>query len=179
MKKPSVTQLIQLLDKPALLNWANKQGLKGIDINEKRKEWKSYGSSLHNQIYDFIINGNKMIKESDQNNLNRFLKDIEIISVECKVENEYFTGVYDIMYKKNNKIYLADYKSNAKKIYFEHKLQIAAYSMCVEADSFALISIPDFTEMTFNLNDRDNYIEIIKSLSNIYKQKNIIYGNKI
>jgi len=41
MKKPSVTELLRILDKPALLNWANKQGLLGIDISVKRKEWLS------------------------------------------------------------------------------------------------------------------------------------------
>ena len=38
----AVTTLINLLDKPALKYWANKQGLKGIDINkfEKKKKYR-------------------------------------------------------------------------------------------------------------------------------------------
>jgi len=179
IKKPSVTQLIKLLDKPALLGWANKQGLKGIDIAEKRKEWLSYGSSLHNQIYEYIKTGTKLTSYDAQINLEKFFSGINIISAECKVENEYFTGIYDLMYEKNGKIYLSDYKSNAKKIYFEHKLQIAAYSMCVDVDCYSIISIPNFTEMSFKLNDKENYIEILKSLSNIYKQKTIINESKL
>ena len=176
MKKPSISELIKLLDKPALIGWANREGLKGVDISKKRKEWRSYGTSLHSQIYNFITNGEKLIKSEDQKNLEKFLKNIEVISVECKVENEYFTGVYDLMYRKNGKTYLGDYKSNAKRIYFEHKLQIAGYAMCVEADAYSVISIPTFSEMSFMLNDIDNYHEILKSLSNIYNQKQIIDG---
>jgi len=178
MKKPSVTELIKLLDKPALLSWANKQGLIGVDITKKRKEWLNYGTSLHNQIYEYITTGTPLIKESDMNNYNFFFKDKEILSVECKVENEYFTGTYDLIYKKNNKIYLSDYKSNAKNIYFENKLQLVAYSMCVDCDALSIISIPDFKEMPFNISDKEPYIEILKSLSIIYKQKQLINGNK-
>lgn len=176
MKKPSVTELIRLLDKPALLSWANKQGLKGIDITKKRNEWMSYGTSLHKQIYDCITNGTPLVREYDQSMFNEFFETREVIATECKIENEYFTGVYDLTYKKNGKIYLADYKSSAKKIYFEHKLQLAAYSMCVKNDSFAIISIPDFIEMNFSITDLTPYVEILKSLSNIHKQKQIIDG---
>lgn len=44
MKKPSVTMLIDLLAKPALIDWANKQGLLGVDIKDLRKKAKSSGT---------------------------------------------------------------------------------------------------------------------------------------
>ena len=50
MKKPSVTQLLDLIAKPALISWANKQGLMGIDTSEKRKKILLNGTSLHSQI---------------------------------------------------------------------------------------------------------------------------------
>lgn len=179
MKKPSLTELIKLLDKPALLTWANKQGLSGIDITKKRREWLDYGTSLHNQIYEYITSGIELVKHEEQLRLKHFFSDKQIIAAECSVENEYFTGKYDLKYLKNGKQYLSDYKSNARKIYFEHKLQLIGYAMCEECDSFSIISIPSFIEMTFNIKDRTPYHEIIKSLSNIYKQKQIIDENRI
>ena len=55
MKKPHVTQLLDLLNKPALLNWANKIGLQGINIDEFRKNALRKGSARHREIENFLI----------------------------------------------------------------------------------------------------------------------------
>ena len=50
MKKPSVTKLLDLLHKPAIVKWANKQGLAGVEINAYSASVKKHGTDLHNQI---------------------------------------------------------------------------------------------------------------------------------
>ena len=58
---------------------------------------------------------------------NQFL--IKLLDFEQKIETEYFQGRYDIKLKWNDKIYIMDFKNNAKAVYFENKLQLIAYSM--------------------------------------------------
>jgi len=169
--KPSVTELLRLLDKPALLNWANKQGLRGIDINEERSKWLNAGSSIHNQIESFIKNGECFINKEAQLNCIKFLSDKEILGLENNIETEWFTGRYDIKVKWNDKIYLMDFKNKSKRIYFENKLQLIGYGMAEECDSFAIVSVPSFKVMNFKVENRVPYEEILKCLSKIYTLK--------
>jgi hypothetical protein len=176
MKKPSVTELLQILDKPALLWWANKQGLLGIDISKKKSEWLNAGSSIHNQIELFILHGTPFNEEEDQKKCVKFLEKYEVLEIEKKIETEYFKGRLDakIKCKKTGKIYLVDFKRNCKKVYFEHKLQLAAYSMAENCDGLLIIGVPQFKEFDLGIEDFQPYQEIIKSLSNIYTNKKLI-----
>jgi hypothetical protein len=174
--KPSVTDLLKLLDKPALLSWANKKGLEGIDISKERSKWLNAGTSIHSQIENYIKNGDPFISEIDQSYFDCFIFDKEILGLECKIETEWFTGRYDIKVKWMDKVYIMDFKNKSKKIYFENKLQLIAYAMAEPCDCFAIVSVPSFTVMNFNVKDRKPYEEILKNLSNIYKLKLEIDG---
>ena len=174
--KPSVTDLIKLLDKPALLNWANKQGLLGIDISKERTKWLNKGTSIHSQIENFIRKGEPFISEVDQSYFKCFIFDKEILGLENNIETEWFTGRYDIKVKWRDKIYLMDFKNNAKRIYFENKLQLVAYSMAEKCDSMAIVSVPSFSVMNFSVQDRKPYEEILKCLSKIHTLKLEIDG---
>jgi len=169
--KPSISELLRLLDKPALLKWANQQGLKGVDISKERSKWLNAGTSIHSQIEKFIRDGECFINKDAQLNCINFLSDKEILGLECSIETEWFTGRYDIKVKWKDKIYLMDFKNKGKRIYLENKLQLIGYGMAEECDSFAIVSVPSFNIMNFNVTDRKPYEEILKSLSNIYKLK--------
>lgn len=177
--KPSVTDLLKLLDKPALLNWANKKGLEGIDISKERSKWLNAGVSIHSQIESYIRNGEPFISEANQAAFNTFIFDKEILGLECRIETEWFTGRYDIKVKWNDKTYIMDFKNKSKKIYFENKLQLIAYSMAEPCDSFAIVSVPAFTVMNFNVQNREPYEEIMKCLSKIYNLKSEIDGTNL
>jgi len=172
--KPSVTQLLSLLDKPALLNWANQQGLKGIDVKKERSKWLNAGSSIHKQIENYVRKGEPFISGIVQLLFNEFISDKEILGIECKIESELFTGQYDLKVKWNDKTYIMDFKNNSKKIYFENKLQLIAYGMIEQCDSFAIVSVPGFVIMNFKVEDRKPYEEIIKALANIHYHKWLI-----
>lgn len=169
--KPTVTELIKLLDKPALLKWANQQGLKGINIEKERPKWLTAGVSIHSQIENFIRKGEPFISEVDQSYFKTFIFDKEILGLECKIETEWFTGRYDLKVKWKDKIYIMDFKNHSKGIYFENKLQLIGYGMAEQCDCFAVVSVPQFTVMNFRVENRQPYEEILKCLSKIYTLK--------
>ncbi len=171
IKKPSISELIKLLDKPALLKWANKQGLAGIDISVKRKEWLSDGTGIHSQIERFVRDGEPFSNPDTQENFIKFIADKKVLSFEKDLSTDYFTGRMDMKLEWKGRSYIIDFKKSAKGIYFENKLQLVAYSMAEPCDSFAIVCYPEFRMMNFSPLDRQPYIEIIKSLSNIYKLK--------
>jgi hypothetical protein len=170
MKKPSVSNLISLLDKPALLHWANNLGLKGKKLSDERKKWLSRGTSIHSQINNFITNGVRLDSEEDQNSLNRFLKDKEVIDSEVSIETEYFVGRYDIRFRYNDRVAIGDFK-NGGGTYFETKLQLVAYSMAVNCDDLFVINTPKFLIEETHIKNRGPFVEILKSLSKIYYLK--------
>lgn len=172
MKKPSISELIKLLDKPALLNWANKQGLKGIDISKSTS--KKEGTSIHQQIERYIRHEVPFEETHNQLYFDKLFSDKKIIHNELEVETDYFKGRLDLCYSKNDVIYISDFKLNRNQVYFEDKLQLVAYSMAVKCSKFSIISVPDFKEIDVDVPDIDRYINIIKSLSDIYTNKQLI-----
>lgn len=162
MKKPAVTQLIDMLDKPALLRWANRQGLAGIDIAEERKRTKSLGSSMHEQI-----ESRQFIDPEHARNFDRFTRDKEIVGLEGKIETEWFVGRYDAKIRWRGLTYLVDYKRSMS-VYFETKLQLVAYAMAEPCDRLAVVSTPEFALMESGITDRSKYEQILIALSKIY-----------
>jgi len=176
MKKPSLTKLIQILDKPALIGWANKQGLMGIDISFDRIKKLNAGTDIHKQIELYIKDGFPFKEAEDQVNCEKFLLKYEIMDIEKKIETDYFKGRLDVKFKCKNtgKIYLGDFKRRCKKVYLEHRLQLAAYSMAEPCDGLMIIGVPEFKEFDLKIDNLLPYYEIIKSLHTIYINKNII-----
>ena len=169
--KPSVTNLIQLLDKPGLLKWANSIGLQGISIDEYRKKSLSSGNYIHNQIQKYISNKIPFENVEYQDNFERYFSNKQILSSEKNIETDYFIGRYDIKFNYKSKIYLCDFKSNQNNIYFENKLQLSAYKMAEICDGVGIISIPDFKFLPVYITDFTPFEEILIYLSKIYKLK--------
>lgn len=172
--KPALTTLIKMLDKPALLSWANKIGLEGIRLNEYRKKVTGDGTSLHKQIEDYHFKNIPFKDPKHQENFDNYFKDKLILDLEEKIETDYFQGRLDLRINYKGKIYLCDFKSNHKRVYFENILQLAGYRMDSKCDGVGIISIPDFTFIPVKVEDFTPYEEILKNLSNIYKLKQTI-----
>ena len=133
MYKTSVTELLKLLDKPELLNWANKQGLQGIDISKDRSKWLKDGTSIHSQIENFLLKGTPFINKETQFKFVKFMANKEVLGIENKIETEWFTGRYDIKLLIENKEYIVDWKLNHKTLYLENKLQLIGYAIILVA----------------------------------------------
>ena len=170
--KPTVTKLIDLLNKPALLKWANKIGLEGVSLDDYRKKSAKKGTSLHNQIENFILNGVDFENEKYQEKFLKLIEDKEILSVEENIENEWFKGRLDCRLKIEGVSYVVDFKSS-KNVYFEQKLQLAAYKMCYPDHEVAIVSIPDFKFKIVSIDFKRMEL-ILKCLSKIYELKNAL-----
>jgi hypothetical protein len=173
MKKPSVSDLISILDKPALLKWANKIGLEGIHIDDYQKQSKSDGISHHNQIENFVKYNIDFEDEKLAYRWKHFVKDKEIISIEHNIESDYFIGRLDCILKYKDSIYICDFKSTKyDKIFFEQKLQLVAYKMCYPDYKIAIVKLPylDFIEIELD-SEFEYYKNILIALSVIYSNK--------
>lgn len=158
----AVTTLINLLDKPALKYWANKQGLKGVDINKFEEKVQSKGTSKHNQIERFIkdgtlFDGYEFFKES--------IKEFEILGCEENANNGFINGRIDLVLTRDNKSYVVDYKSS-KNIYLSTKLQLSAYKHIIDADGICVMNLEDYSLNFLNI-DTEKYYEIVKRLYQI------------
>lgn len=169
--KPSVTQLIGLLDKPGLLKWANKIGLQGIKLDEYRNKVMQQGTNYHKQIENYIKYNTPFLDNEFFNNYENFFSDKIIIESESKIETDYFTGRLDIKFKYNNRLYLCDFKSNHKDNYLENKLQLCAYRMATNCDCIAIISLPDMKLFHVNIENYYPYEQILINLSKIFTLK--------
>lgn len=162
MKKPSVTQLVGMLDKPALMRWANKQGLLGIDVEKERARTKASGNSLHYQI-----ERGEFIDPLHAASFSRFMADKVVVKAEGKIETEWFVGRYDCKIAYRGETWLADYKSG-RGVYFETRLQLAAYSMAEPCDRLGVVHVPDFYLVDACVKDRSKYEDILIALSRIH-----------
>lgn len=169
MKKPSVSELLKLLDKPALLKWSNDIGLKGIKLEDYRKKSTGDGTNLHNQIEQYFTNGVCLENPIHQEALEQMMLGKEFINCEQKIENKWFVGRYDIMLGQETDIFICDFKSS-NRIYFEQRLQLSAYQMCFPESKIAVIQIPSFKFTPINI-DFEQYQNILKALSYIYTTK--------
>lgn len=152
-----------MLNKPALLKWANRQGLAGIDIDKARDESKADGLSMHEQIETGEFSDHDLAQAHM-----RFMSGKEVIARERKIETEWFVGRYDVLLRDGKgQTILADYKRNrSRRIYFENKLQLVAYSMAEPADRLAIVCLPDFAIVEC-FADREKCAQILIALSTI------------
>jgi len=159
----SVTKLLNLLNKSALLKWANSIGLKGIDINEYQSNVKIDGVKKHNNVerylkYGELFEGYEKLK---QNFIN-----YEVIGIEKDVDNGFLIGRIDLILKKNNEIIVCDFKRNSK-IYLGTKIQLSAYKNLINADKIAYINFDNYEIVYLDI-ETNKYYEIIKRLYQIH-----------
>lgn len=167
--KPSITSLLQILDKPALISWANKQGLEGIDIRDARAKALGDGISIHRQIQQFHQHATPLKDEAHQKAFEEFLNGKDVVATEKVVSCEHFQGRYDARVNVGGKHFIYDYKnSKSHRVYFEHRLQLVAYSMCEPCDGLAIVHVPKFNLVEVVIEDRAPYERVLLALVQIY-----------
>lgn len=170
MKKPFISELLDLLNKPALLYWANKIGLQGVPLNDYYKKSKAAGVSIHAQVKRFAEQGIPFENPEHQTNYLRFIEDKAVIDLEQPIETPHFTGRYDARIKIRDLVYICDFKSNSG-LYFENKLQLAAYRMAFPECGVAVVEVPSFILKPVEIEDFTELEGILKCLAYIYKHK--------
>ena len=146
-KVPGVTTVLGILNKPALVIWANRLGLQGIDSSKYRDEMADIGTLAHQMIVDYF---NKVMTDtSDYSNNQIELAEncllsfwewekghkVEVIMAEKQLVSILYGygGTIDCFCKLDGQPTLLDFKTG-KAIYPEMLHQLAAYEqLLVEA----------------------------------------------
>lgn len=152
---PGVTTIIGILDKPALLRWANNQGLKGIDCFKDRDDKASIGSLSHAMILAHFKGEQVDTSDYTSNQIdtaeNSFLKFLEWAKdksfepwyLEQPFVSEEFGygGTPDYVGLINQVPTILDFKTGG--IYDEHYIQLTAYDMLIKEpiDTLRILSI--------------------------------------
>jgi len=174
-KKPSVTELVGQLDKPALLGWANRIGLEGKSLLDARRQNMTQGASLHRQLERWLLNGTPIEDEDFQSKAKEFFADKNLVACEKAIDHEKFTGRLDVKYEtEDGTVWICDFKTNQSRLYRENKLQLAAYRMVEGCDRVAVISIPDMKLIKAEIPDFSPYEEMILHLAEIFRLDRII-----
>ncbi len=195
---PGVTTPINLLAKPALVPWANKLGLKGIDVNSYVDDKADIGTLAHAMVTDHLTGKKTDFSDFDPKQIsqaeNSFLSYLEwekehpikAIFVEEPFVHELlkFGGTGDIYGELFDKLELIELKSGSG-IYDEHVYQIAANKILLEHHGFPvekcrILNIPrtedeSFLEKVCSEKELENGWEIFQHLLAIYYLKK---GNK-
>ena len=191
---PSVTTILDILDKPALKQWAVNSACDyflrqypddGIDsaISGARTEWKNIsndamniGSEIHDLIEKYIKDGRDAVGELKPEVENGFLAflDWEQENIEEWTESERtvfdpiacYAGTLDACAKlKNGKYYVIDFKSS-KGFYSGYDMQIAAYRNAYEREMKV-----EMDGMGVLRLDKETGLPEFKDYSKVYNQK--------
>lgn len=174
MKKPSVTELCDILNKPQLLKWANKIGLQGESISTFKSRSFENGRNKHKEIEDILVNGISIDDKDKEKKILDLFSNCIIVSVEESFENEKYKGRADIRFIKDGVRYVGDFKSSFKRPYIEHYIQLISYKSHFKDDRICIIDLQNFNLFDITIEDESNYIELINNLINIYKIKQLI-----
>lgn len=158
----SVTKLVNLLDKPSLVYWANKIGLEGVSLKDYRLKSQSKGTNKHKEIELYLKEGKEFLESGKLDNI---LDGFEILDSEFYLKNDFIHGIADLVCKKNNEIIIIDFKST-NEIYLSQKLQLSTYKEILNANKIAIVNFKTWELKYININTK-KYYEIVKRLYQI------------
>lgn len=137
---PGATTVLSILAKPALIPWANRLGLQGIDVGKYVDELADAGTCAH-YLIECHLGGIEadLAPFSDEqvglarNSLSKFFEweeqnKPEVVASELPLVSEKYGygGTIDLIAVIRNRLEVVDFKT-AKGLYPEHAHQLAAY----------------------------------------------------
>ena len=145
---PSVTTVLKVLNKPALVQWANRMGFAHKDINILLEESAIIGTFVHEVInsilrkslYVYIKTDDRPPLKYIYGHLDAFFSwyknnTIEPILLEKSLSCDEFGGTLDFYGKVNGKYTIIDFKTS-KQIRFSMFLQLALYCILLELHGY-------------------------------------------
>jgi len=167
---PGVTTVLNLLAKPALVPWANRMGLQGIDTSKYVDDKADIGTLAHAMITDKLTGKETDTTDYSKNQIDlaensclsfwEWEKDHKIESVEFVerplVSEAYrFGGTQDIFCRIAGKKNLIDLKTGKGGFYPEHGYQVAALKQLLIENSYnvdvvRVLNIPRAEDESFN-----------------------------
>jgi len=140
MAVPGVTTILGVLNKPALVKWANNLGLQGVDSSKYVDEKASIGTLAHQMIADYLKGKetdtseySKVQIDQAENAVLSFLEwekthhiDTQLVEEPLVSELHKFGGTIDCLGTINGELCLIDFKTS-RGIFPEMLIQVAAY----------------------------------------------------
>lgn len=195
---PTVTQILNTINKPFLIKWSNKMGLKGVDINQLLIEAQNIGHIVHKFVESYfkgipfdiktLAQSETEIKQAE-NSITKIREWIQteeplpiLIEERLYCYNLFFSGQPDLVYRdKNGLTVLADFKTG-RYIHREYKIQTSAYKYLLEKagyhiDVIKIIKAPktdnDSLEIAI-VEAPEFYFDIFKVCLNLYYMLDIV-----
>ena len=136
---PSVTTILKLLNKPALVHWSNYLGFKRQNVKAVLEESASKGTSFHDIVHKHTTKEHLNITDYTkdvQNLFNLFQiwyteNDFSVTYGELSLSGNKFAGTIDAIGILNGNMIILDYKTS-KNIYPSMFLQLSAYSLLIK-----------------------------------------------
>ena len=198
---PGVTTIIDVLNKPALLPWANKLGLQGIEVRKYVDDKADIGTLAHAMIINELLHKLTDTSDYSKNQIDaaenaalsfyEWLKKhcLDVIYAEIPVVSEKykFGGQWDICGLVDKKKELIDLKTGSG-IYEEHYYQIGGYLILsedchdnekeyhIKPDQVRILNIPrsedeNFSEVILSGKMMDLSKEMFLDCLSIYNRK--------
>lgn len=179
---PGVTTVLAVLAKPALIPWANKLGLQGIEVGKYVDNLADAGTLAHAfcesdftghgvDIQDYTPNQVTLAK----NAFKKFLEwkgkqsTFKVLKAELQLvsEEHMFGGTADLYCELNGKKTLIDIKT-CKAVYSEHFTQVAAYKILLEENGYP---VEDAKILRIGREEAEGFDEKDVPLINIHQEK--------
>ena len=193
---PGITTILNLHAKNALVPWANKLGLQGIEVSKYVDNLADIGTLAHAMITDKLIGQETDTADYSKNQIDlaenstlsfwEWEKDHkieEVFFVERPLvsEKHRYGGTLDIYARVNGQKEIIDLKTGSSGIYDEHLWQVATLKMLLEENGFnvqgtRIVNIPRAENEAFQervISEKENKIgwEIFKRLLDVYNLK--------
>jgi len=204
IRLPGVTTVTGQLAKPALIKWANKIGLEGIEVGKYVDDKADIGTLAHAMITDKLSDKDTDTSDYSKNQIDQaenavlsYLEwdkkhEVESIMVEEPLISDTmgFGGTADIYAKVDGVFELIDLKTGSG-IYPEMFAQVSAYQQLLienghPVDRVRVLNIPRVEDENFQevvVADLETHWQIFKALLRVYqlqkganKNKQVEYG---
>ena len=188
---PGVTTVLNVIAKPALINWANRMGLEGIDTTKHVDALAGIGTLAHTMIaahltkteLDISDYSPKDVSKAENACLSFFewakRREVKtVLSEEHLVSEEFrFGGTCDWYGQLDGNLTVIDFKTG-RGLYDEHTYQLAAYAHLLTENGHALKEArllrvgrtedEGFEERVFPMDTLAPYFNVFKCALNLY-----------
>lgn len=186
---PSATTVLKVLNKPALVKWANVLGFKRMNVDEVVSIKAEFGSWIH-QLIEWIISGYHVVYHHPTDiftikdvslALKHFrkwydnLKDFEAIFQEKSFTGENYAGTLDLYAKIDGEYTLVDFKTS-KEINMSMFIQLGLYIILLENHGYrvdkagiVLVNIYRAKQKFITRAEMQPYIDIGLQLVNLFR----------
>ena len=135
---PRVSDVVKMINKPELIQWANRMGFRHIKAEEYVNERALIGTDFHALVATYMEGKDTrgIWRKEALEMLNRFkiwakCHNYKVLSSEITLEGEEFGGTFDALAEIDGNLILVDYKTS-KKIYHTQFIQLAGYLVLIK-----------------------------------------------